>query len=82
MTFIVLQMSNYSLVILCDNDIKVDFRILTALRAVRGSHTEYAGPALNAKLRCWPYGCSAHSLRCQSHHAQLSQLSGGGIFQQ
>jgi len=24
--------------------------------------------ALNANLRCcWPYGCSAHSLRCQSH---------------
>ena len=48
-------------------------------------HTYYVGPALNAKLR-WPYGCPAHSLRCQSYHSlaeeNASQLSGGGIFQQ
>jgi len=31
------KLSNYSLVILCDSD--VNFRILMALRAVRGSHT-------------------------------------------
>jgi len=49
MTFIVLQIApNYSLVILCASDVKVDFRILMALR---GSLAEYAGPAINAKLR-------------------------------
>jgi len=33
MTFIVLQIApNYSLVILCASDVKVDFRILMALR--------------------------------------------------
>ena len=41
------KLPNYSLVILCASDVKVDFRILMALR---GSLT-YVGPALNAKLR-------------------------------
>jgi len=48
MTFIVLQIVQL-FIILRASDVKADFRILMALR---GSHTLYAGPALNAQLRC------------------------------
>jgi len=39
MTFIVLQIVQLFISYFCDSDVKVDFRILTAFRAVRGSHT-------------------------------------------